>query len=272
MLSDRQIQQFLEEGYVILDDAVEPRLMGPLREAAARVTERTRAGGWPYKRGIEGGDIWGIHHLLHPDLGEPAFAEYMATDAVLEVARDLLGGELRMGLVNMLVNPTKGDFEIGWHRDLLRHELPAEEEEAHLARFIQEIVQWNTALYDDACLLIVPGTHRKAATDEERDAQFRRPMEPISTQKIVELKPGQGVYYNNLLIHRGIYSSQRARATIHAALALAQTRAYDIDIEGLEWMAESPGFGASLPEPLQPLFERWMGFRDESRRNAVSGA
>ena len=49
----------------------------PLRAATARVTARTRAGEWPHKRRASDDDIWGVSHLLHPELAEPIFAEYM---------------------------------------------------------------------------------------------------------------------------------------------------------------------------------------------------
>src|SRR5579872_6225401 len=125
MLTESERSQFFSDGYVVVDQAVEPHLMEPLREAAARIVERTRTGQWPHHRAAGGGDIWGVQQLLHPDAGEPVFLEYMASDPVLEVARDLLGPALRMGLLNMLVNPARTSFAIAWHRDFLRTELPA---------------------------------------------------------------------------------------------------------------------------------------------------
>jgi hypothetical protein len=256
MLTDEQLSQFETDGYVTIEEAVEPRLLEPLRAAAERVTERTRRGEWPHRRGAPEGDVWGVQNLLHPDLEEPVFAEYMATDAVLEVARGLLRDDVRLGLVNLLVNPSKADFEIEWHRDMIRRELPPEEEVRELNRFM-DTVQWNTALYDDPCLLIVPASHNRASTPEERDAQFRRPMVPLPHQRVVELKAGQGVYYNNLLIHRGVYPSGRKRATLHAALARAETREYDIDLDYLSWMAE-PSFREAVPGRLSPVYENWL--------------
>lgn len=256
-LSPAQLEQFHDQGYVIIEQAVEPALLEPLRAATARVTERTRVGEWPHKRRAGDDDIWGVSHLLHPELDEPIFAEYMASAPVLDVAAGLLGTpDLRLELVNMLVNPSRHDHEIGWHRDLLRREVPAEEEIAILSQ-LQDGIQWNTALYEEACLLIVPGTHRRCATPEEREAQFRQPLAPLSGQMAVALKAGQGVYYNSQLIHRGIYPQGRRRETIHACMHVAgsaSNRGYYYD--ALRWM-ETPGFRDRLPERLQPLYENW---------------
>jgi ectoine hydroxylase-related dioxygenase (phytanoyl-CoA dioxygenase family) len=258
MLSKGQREQFLNDGYVVIDQAVDPSVLEPLRAAADRVTRKARSGKWPHVRRAPEGDIWGVSHLLHPELDEPVFAEYMASPPVLEVAADLLGTpELRLELVNMLVNPARQDYAIEWHRDLLRQEVPPEEELAILSR-LQDGLQWNTALYDEACLLIVPGTHRRCATQEERDAQFRRPMEPLSGQLAVELKAGQGVYYNSQLIHRGVYPAGQRRETIHACLHVAGSAAHrEFYWRSLSWM-DAPGFRDRLPSALRPLYDRWL--------------
>jgi hypothetical protein len=269
-LTPSQHQQFIQEGYLIIENAVEPHLLEPLRAAAGRVTEKTRAGAWPHKRGASDDDIWGVSHLMHPDLGEPVFAEYMASEPVLGVASALLGPDLRLSLVNMLVNPSKRDFAISWHRDLLRHELPPAEEEAVLARH-QDGVQWNTALYDEACLQSVPGSHRRAATAEERDIQFRRPMDPMPGELTVTLKAGQGVYYNAQLLHRGIYPAGQRRETLHACLHRHPAdEVVPLYYHAVRWL-ETPGFRETLPPRLFPLYDNWLALAQEVRRREEVG-
>jgi ectoine hydroxylase-related dioxygenase (phytanoyl-CoA dioxygenase family) len=270
MLTPAQREQFFERGYVVIDGAVEPDLLEPLRAAANRVTEKTRAGVWPHKRGAGSDDIWGVSHLMHPDLGEPVFAEYMASEPVLGVATDLLGPSLRMSLVNMLVNPARRDFAIGWHRDVSRREVSPAEEEAILAQH-QDGVQWNTALYDEACLWVVPASHRRAATPEEREVLFRHPMEPMPGEMVVELKAGQGVYYNSLLLHRGIYSAGHRRETIHACLNRhPATELYPPHYHSVRWF-ETPGFRESLPPSLHPLYDNWLAHAEACRRLEAAG-
>src|SRR6202011_1578229 len=147
----------------------------------------------------------------------PIFAEYMASDPVLNVASALLGPELRLSLLHLFVNPSKHDFAIAWHRDLLHEELPPEEEEALLATR-QDCLQWNTALYDEACLRIVPGSHRRASTPAEREVWFRSPEERMPGELVVKLKAGQGIYYSEQLLHRGVYPAGERRETLHACL------------------------------------------------------
>jgi hypothetical protein len=271
MLTPDQQTHFQRYGYLILDDAIEPHLLEPLRAAAGRVTERTRAGSWPHKRATGTDDIWGVGNLMHPELGEPVFADYMASDPVIEVGKALLGPGLRMSLVNMLVNPVQRDFAIAWHRDLLREELPPEEELAWLERN-RDCLQWNAALYDDACLRVIPGSHRRAATPEEREIWFRRPMEPMPGEVTVALAAGQAVYYDPELLHRGVYPSGRRRETIVACLNSYPSEAViPHHYQAVRWF-ETPGFRESLPPRLWPLYDNWVAHGEECRRREGSAA
>jgi ectoine hydroxylase-related dioxygenase (phytanoyl-CoA dioxygenase family) len=270
ILTSAQRKQFVEEGYLVIDQAVEPALMEPLRAAAARVTEKTRSGIWPHKGANGEDDIWGVGHLLHPDLGEPVFAEYLASAPALDVATELLGPALRLSLVNMLVNPAKRDFPSDWHRDQLKQEVPPEEEEAILAR-LQDGVQWNAALYDEACLLIVPGSHRRAATPEEREIQFRRPLDPMPGEMAVQLAAGQGVYHNAQILHRGRYPVGQRRETLHACLhRYPSDELIPFHYHFVRWM-ETPGFRATLPERLLPLHDNWLHFAEAVKLQEAAG-
>ena len=255
MLDANQLRQYHQEGYVLIDRAVPPPLLEPLREAAQRATERTRSGEWPHRRNAGEGDIWGIGHLLHPDLTEPTFAQYMASDIVIDVVAELLDvaeAELQLELANMLVNPRDRDYAINWHRDLVREDLEPADELARL-QALKFSVQWNTALYDESSLIIVPGSHTRAKTPRERAIAVDAPRSDMPDQLVVELKAGQGVYYDANLLHRGVYPHTTQRQTIHCCMgriAGARQRTYIYD--ALPWM-DDEAFGAQLPARLRPL-------------------
>ncbi len=255
MLDADQLRQYHQEGYVLINGAVPPPLLEPLRQAAQRATDRTRSGDWPHRRSAGDDDIWGIGHLLHPDLAEPAFAQYMASDIVIDVVADLLDvkeAELQLELANMLVNPRNRDYAINWHRDLVREDLEPAEELARL-QALQFSVQWNTALYDESSLVIVPGSHVRAKTPRERAIVTGEPQADMPGQLVVELRAGQGVYYDANLLHRGVYPHATCRQTIHCCMghiAGARQRTYIYD--ALPWM-DDEAVAAGLPARLQPL-------------------
>ena len=63
-----------------------------------------------------------------------------------------------LGQCNLLVNPSFTEFGLAWHRDMVPATVTAAEEAAALAEGAREqtSVQWNTALFEDACFVFVP--------------------------------------------------------------------------------------------------------------------
>ncbi len=188
-----------------------------LRDAAARTTALARAGRWPHIRTVGkqfppwpstagDGGIWGVQHLLHPDLPDShVFLASYFSDGVMGVARELLrcadaDDELVMELFNMLVRPDS-DFELRWHRDDIPADVDSVAEEARLAEPAWH-AQWNLALWDDESLVLVPGSHARARTEAERAAApFER---DLPGQVVVRLRPGDVAFYNNNIFHRGV--------------------------------------------------------------------
>jgi hypothetical protein len=198
--------------------------------------------GVPPKEGI-----WGVQGLLNPALGPDAdiFAASYFHDKVLEVAKALLtyepadaegvcaDDELVLELYNMLVRPPSS-FALEWHRDDVPRTATPEEEETKLGLegaatsaadggkvMIKRYwnTQWNLALFPDESLVVVPGTHVRARTEEERNAD---PLEPdMPNQLVVRLEPGDVVFYDNNILHRGVYDANRERMSLHGSVGHA---------------------------------------------------
>jgi hypothetical protein len=54
-------------------------------------------------------------------------------------------------------------------------------------------VQWNACLYDDACLFIVPGTHERVRTADEKKANLTSPPPPLRVQDAGEEAAGKQI-------------------------------------------------------------------------------
>lgn len=261
MLSDRQLQHFRDEGYVIIQ-GVAPGLLEELRAASERAVAKARRGEWPHVRACGEGDIWGVSSLLDPALGEPAFMRYMAAPEVLGTCAALLPGEpLRLSLTNMLVNPVKADYQIGWHRDAGSPKQQPDEEMKMLNGHMKG-VQWNAALFAESCLRFVPGSHRRPITDAERDVWMNRPLDPMPGELRVRLEPGQAVYYNALGLHKGDYPTTTKRITLHANIVSLNDAPFAGHYHWVKFM-EEPGFARSLPPALRPLHENWLKFAQQ---------
>jgi hypothetical protein len=168
-------------------------------------------------------------------------------DAVMKPAMQLMEceeDELVMELFNLLVRPEE-KFELRWHRDDVPPTASAEEEIEALGlngkkRERAWHTQWNMALYPDTSLCVVPGSHLRPRTDAERTA---KPMAAkLPGMLVVELQPGDVVFYNNNILHRGVYDPAKERLTLHGSVGRsggANERARNVLQHGIgSWVDE----------------------------------
>jgi len=255
------------QGYVVVPDLIPPTLLPALCAASDRVTAKTRTGAWPHRRTVgkqfppfdddDALDVWGVQHVMHPALGEPVFAQWYTSDGVREAAAALLGCQadaLQMELFNLLVNPSKRDFALRWHRDDVRETATAEEERIALAAWSHG-VQWNTALYEDACLYLVPGSHTVPRTEAQRahSTTLAPPQDPLAMPGAIRLvlQPCETVFYNSNVLHCATYDAAQQRATLHATMGDTRggaTRARNVLQHGLTWMRDA-AFRETLGTP-----------------------
>jgi hypothetical protein len=90
----------------------------------------------------------------------------------------------------------------------------------------------------------------------------------------VELKAGQGVYYNSNLLHRGVYSKDQRRETLHCCLSTiegAKLMRPPSFYKSMAWM-EKPGFRESLPERLVHLYDNFVRMAEHFRRQETDDA
>lgn len=99
-----------EIGYVTVPGLVNQSDRPDLEKACERVVARTREGAWLHRRtvgkqfppyGDDHPDSWGVQHLMHPELEEPAFIRWYTSDKFIAVVQELLGcqeDDLQMGM------------------------------------------------------------------------------------------------------------------------------------------------------------------------------
>lgn len=223
-------EQLARDGFVRIPSNLTQEQLERLRSACKRSADLARAGKWPFIRTLPkqfppwnadvSNGIWGVQHLLHPDLPDNGifassyFADFIV-DAVVEIL-DCSPDDLVMELYNLLIRPDR-DFALRWHRDDIPPTASATEEEERLLEPILH-AQWNLALYDDESLIVVPGSHARARTDAERSADAFEDEMP--GQAVVRMKAGDIVFYNNNILHRGVYSSKIERMTLHGSMGV----------------------------------------------------
>ncbi|CZS90596.1 related to phytanoyl-CoA dioxygenase family protein [Rhynchosporium graminicola] len=232
-MSSTHLETLNRDGFVLVPSILTPDQLTTLRRASAEAIDFSRSGQWPFVRTLpkqfppwtvapganpaEGG-IWGVQFLMHPDLpNSRTFISNYFSEPIVSIVKELLecdDEDLVMELFNLLIRPDR-DFELRWHRDDIPATASAKEELERLSQPAWS-AQWNLALYEDDSLIVVPTSHKRARNQIERDAG---PFEKDIPGEIrVQMKPGDVVFYNNNILHRGAYVSNKERMTLHGSI------------------------------------------------------
>ena len=141
-----------------------------------------------------------------------------------------------MELLNLLVAPDGKDFQLRWHRDDIPSTVSPDEEldllHSKSPGGRQSHAQYNLALCEDDSLVVVPGSHRRVRSATESAAD---PYEPsLPGQVVVKLQPGDAVFYDSNILHRGVYRGKKeggveTRLTVHGSVGLRDKAATDED-------------------------------------------
>lgn len=112
-------ETFDAQGFVILPNLIPSDLRVELEQASENVISKTRSGAWQHRRvvgkqfppyGNDGVDSWGVQHVMHPGLGEPAFANWYSSHELREAVKELLGcsdDDLQMGMRGLYGYPDR---------------------------------------------------------------------------------------------------------------------------------------------------------------------
>ncbi len=211
------LDTYRDQGYLIVRRAFSPERVQSLLDAVNRLLDRALAGEceirWidakrrlPQRTGS----------MLLPDKYDPTYAEWLATDLAPHL-ETLIDGPVRHSLFGMLAGGGEQPYELAWHRDLGK---PGDPDEANYYRRLQGLfVQFNAPLLPgDRFLNIVPASHLRASTAAEIEAAAAGVEADMPDALIVELEPGDIVYYNANLWHRGWNPQGIKRWTMHCAL------------------------------------------------------
>jgi Phytanoyl-CoA dioxygenase (PhyH) len=266
VLTAARIEQFQTNGYFIVNDAVEPDLLQPLLAASRRVVDKVRSGAVDrFTHYAKLGDPWAIRGLYAPEFGEPIFAEYLMSKPVRSYAESYLGTKLCLGDVVLFTNPHNADFGFGWHRDFVQNETDGtEEEQLEILNRPMTRLTWHLALVDDACLMLVPGSHRRYRTAYERECLQQRRHADIPGQETIELKAGQTAFWCGNLIHRGIVKKNVERMTLSGMWE--KYKEDDVPRQTdprFKWLLAENVRGA-LPEAMRPLYDQWRMLQVQS--------
>ena len=242
MLSQAEINQFYDQGYVITGP-MDLDLLERLRKASYIEVEKIGAA-MPDR----------MPGSYNPQIQPGPFAEYLASPHVLDVIEDLLGTDIYGLSLHCRVGNFKEDQKMVWHRDgMAPHHTAEKEMEILMGR--RKTVQWNCSLYDgDTCFRFVPASHCRPISAQELACFKEDPRGDLPGQKVAELGAGETSFYNNSILHQGVYKQGQRRETFFGGVRIRTLPLGVAYAREKEYMLE-PGYLESLPARLRPVLE-----------------
>ena len=217
-------QQLLEDGYIILPQVVPPDQLDDLRASVdLLVTRHQVISASNRKPGEPPGGEWQSARQPRVEIDTVVdeitanVLEFCLGENTLGVSHQLMRGkETTPTNLQVMCSPIRDYGYTDWHRDIdAMEQTPLDGLQSDLVANAPGYVQWNIALYDDDVLWIVPGSHRRSDTEEQRRQLLADPCVPLPGSVQVKLKAGDGVVYPNIIMHWGSIYGSKLRRTIH---------------------------------------------------------
>ncbi|WP_137939347.1 phytanoyl-CoA dioxygenase family protein [Chitinivorax sp. B] len=211
MLTQQQLAQFCEQGFIVLrgaagQDACEEIIAFAqsqvMQEAMPIEFEAdTQYPGAPDSHDAEGGRT--ARRLLQVYQRSSLLSEWATGPMVSGVIRQLLGEDALLVQAHhncIMTKQPRFSSETGWHRDIRYWHYPRPE-------LISVWLALGNERVENGCLFVIPGSHRAAVLPEQLDAAlFLRKDHPASQSLLeqaipVELNQGDVLFFHSNLFH-----------------------------------------------------------------------
>ena len=218
--TQEQLQQFDDEGYLIVEDALSLEMVEQLTAAVDRVDAQERA-----ERGLASQAMVAKFCSV---VADDQFLDLLDNEKIFPLLWDILGWNIQLYISHMIVYPPEPkDAErklkgAGWHQDGGR---PVEEIERPAPRLSLKVSYWlsDTTIPDAGAMKILPGSHKLV----DRPFQQHPTQDPEGAVE-VQVKPGTAVLFDRRLWHsRGYNYSDQIRKVLFFGYSYRWLRGLD---------------------------------------------
>lgn len=247
-LTQQQLQQFFEQGWVVVDDVLDAAALSTLRDALDELEARPEDDEC-ISRG--GGHITTIHGL---PLQQGPLSRVLQYRPVVELLEHLHEGPIQITGGVLLDKHPDHNWDIGWHPDngIYVHQIPEGAPQdirgglpvystlgMELARNVSCRLALDPADADSGGLWVLPKSHLQNHKDGAKE------LFAAETGVLAAQKPGSALCFRPLLLHR----TEKMVAAGRRRILHLQYGPNDLQLPGTET------YHWPLPRPLQPLDE-----------------
>lgn len=195
----KQKEQLMREGYVIVRDIIPPDELKQLRKSIDTIIDKAP----PSSR---------VNVTEWVDNETANAVEFYFDERTLGFTRKLMDAP-EVAPQGMWVLCQSGT---GWHRDIHPIDMaPLDGLQEDIRRNGPPYLQWNLALYDDSYLHVIPRSHLRRNNEAESKKERRMGVVPLPGEITVNLNAGDGVVYINGILHSATPNAEQKRRTLH---------------------------------------------------------
>ena len=224
--TEEQLRHFDEEGYLVVEDALDPQLLGRLNEAVDRV--------WARERRSQGLGPQAVLNKFRTVVEDDAFLELLDNPKTFPLLWDILGWNIQHYISHLIIYPPEekaGDLSgSGWHQDGGR---PVPEMERPHPRLSLKISYWlsDVDTPEHGAMTIVPGSHRSDSKPEA--CRTGEGLLPVC------VKAGTAVLFDRRMWHRrGFNTSGVTRRVLFFGYSYRWLRGLDYNLMPDEILAK----------------------------------
>jgi hypothetical protein len=189
--------------------------------------------------------------LLHPDLYEPEFTDYLNNEKLLSSLASILGKDLRVAGLKAIWSPIHVDYDLIWHRD--------GPDDIYSEDGSQPHIQFNTALNRDESFRVIRGSHLRPLTELEQ-AQARVGVEPLPDEVQCVLEPGDVLFMHSKTFHRGRALIGSNRRTLHYIISRTDNPVATSDLLNYRKWYDALLLDGKLAPTAKKLFDNFFSW------------
>ena len=208
---------FARDGYLLVPGLLSGTAFRRLSEIVDRIYRAWRA---ENEAAVREHGMVNMHALTHARHFTDRSAEraelfdLLASEALVDLVETAAGPGIYFHDTQLFFNPADPDRRPSWHRDLQYSPLEESVQKAELGRLTS--LHARIPLIPEAGLELVPGSHRRWDTEEERQVRLelegRRSTEALPGAVLPELEPGDLLLFHAQMLHRGNYDGENRKA------------------------------------------------------------
>jgi len=199
--TNNRVQEFEENGYVIIRGVVEPGLIRDLDRELSEMQGK-----------VESRQLRGMHLfedeekarvVFNPYDYSPALRSIVGRDDLIELAKALIGGPVQLHHSKLMVKPAKRGTEQPWHQDFFYWQ---GKEQRQVAGFL--CIDPSTK--ENGCLQVIPGTHKNGLREHHKEFHEitgeRHWVCEVKDKELQEIQyfegePGDMIFFSSMVLH-----------------------------------------------------------------------